>query len=128
MASGLEEHQACLRAVSTLGRERSRRARSGCELGEEGGKLVAEGTPLFEEPSVERDLLACPRCLDRMDGGLPRTEPHPLRFLAASAWSELLAAQLVSVRMVRAMVGEALPWAWEASEIIWLDEGIEALA
>jgi len=114
--------------VSALGRELARRARSCCELCREGGKLVVvEVEPVFEKPSVERALLACVRCVELMDGGLPRADPQTLRFLAESVWSELLPAQLVSVRMVRALAGQGVPWALEASETIWLDEGIEAL-
>ena len=128
MARGREEHHARRAAVSALGRELARRARSCCELCRDNGKLlVVEVAPTFDEPSVERAMLACARCRELLDGGLRRADPQTLRFLGETVWSDVLPAQLAAVRLVRSLAGAGIPWALEANEHIWLDEGIEAL-
>lgn len=128
MARGREAHQARLAAVSALGRVLSRRARSCCELCGESQKLhVTEVAPTFDEPDVERAILACERCRDIMDGGLRRADPQTLRFLSETVWSEVLPAKLVAVRLIRELADQGVPWALETSENLWLDEDTEAL-
>ena len=128
MARGREEHQARLAAVAALGRVLARRARSNCELCQEGGKLtVTEVEPVFDEPDVERAALFCARCRDLVDGGLKRADPQTLRFLSETVWSEVLPARLTAIRLLRSLAEEGVPWAAEANENLWLDEDTESL-
>jgi len=128
LARGLDVHNARKAAVSALGRDLSRRARSKCEVCGEGGRLtVLEVPPVEEDPSTDRAVLACDRCCGLPGGGMKRVDANTLRFLGESMWSEVLPAQLMSVRLVRALAETGVPWAQEAADGLWLDEEVEAL-
>ena len=128
MARGKDEYQARQAAVAALGRVLARRARSCCELCQEGGTLrVVEVEPVFDEPDVERAALFCERCRDLLDGGLKRADTQTLRFLSETVWSEVLSAKLTAVRLLRILAAEGVPWAAEANENLWLDEETESL-
>ena len=122
MARGREKHQAWQLAVSALGKNLSRRARSRCELCESSEKLkVVEvaGSPL-EEPDEDWAILVCAGCESLMDG----RPQGPVRFLEGSMWSELRPVQIAAVRALRTL--EA-PWAVAALEGLYLDPEVEAL-
>jgi len=128
MARGLDAHKARKAAVSALGRDLSRRARSRCEVCGEGGRLtVLEVPPTDEEPSMDRAVLACDRCKALSDGALAGADSNTLRFLGETVWSEVLPAQLVAVRLVRVLAENGVPWAQEAADGLWLDEDVESI-
>ena len=126
MAKGRDKHQARLQAIAGLGRTLSRRAKNHCELCGEGGSLkVIEVEPVFEEPEIERAIMACPSCEDAL--GKKGPNPDTMRFLETAIWSETLPAQLAAVRLTRTLASQGVQWAIDALDGLYLDEDTEAL-
>ena len=118
MVKGYEKNQARLQALSLLGKDLARRARSHCELcGTSGVRFkTREVEPVPEEPELAHCLLVCENCdleLDRRGG----FEPAYWRFLETSAWSEEPAVQVCAVRVLRALDE---PWAQDLLEQLYL--------
>lgn len=109
--------------LSMLGRTLCRRARSACELC--GASKVPlspwEITPLSEEPDPDRALLLCARCRKGAEGS--KLDPAEWRFMESAVWSELPAAQIQAVRIVRRL--ESAVWARELLEGLYLEPEIE---
>lgn len=128
MARGRERHQARVAAVAGLGRQLSRRARSGCELcGESTALSVIEIEPVDpEEPLPERAAMLCERCAALVGGTLPR-ETAALRFVEQSVWAEVLPVQLAAVRLCRALAADGVDWAITTLDGLYLDPDTEAL-
>ena len=126
MARGLEQHQARSQAVSLLGKDLARRARRRCELcdGREGPLRPWEVPPVPEEPALEHALLLCERCTAGAAG--EPVDPTACRFLETAVWSELPAAQVTAVRMLRRLAEEGAAWAGQTLESAYLDPEIEA--
>ena len=93
-------------AVTGLGKELSRRARSRCELCGQAGSLgVVEPAPAPLDPQEDRALLLCGRCagLLELKPGRPLPDEASLRFLTEAIWAENPLAVVVAVRLLRAV-------------------------
>ncbi len=125
MATKLERVMARREALSALGRNLARRARSNCELCEASGVRLdpLEVPPLPEEPELEHTVLICERCTAALDGGSMAAEEW--RVLETVMWSEVPAVQVCAVRLLRALAEET-PWAREALEGLYRDPEVEA--
>lgn len=133
MTRGFDQHQQRLQALSALGKDLARRARSKCELcgatgNTSGGALrPREIEPVPPDPDLDHCLLACQKCHQELDRkGAP--DGHHWRCLETSAWSELPAVQVTAVRTLRKMQDD---WAsalldqlylWPDAEK-WLEQG-----
>ena len=127
MSSKRERHQQRLADVNALGKVLTRRARSKCELCEEEGRLkVVEVPPVEEEPGVEAAILACPRCVDLVEGK-GRQSADELRFLENAVWADPTPVKVASVRMVRGLSDRGVHWATDLLDGLWLPDEIVSL-
>jgi protein PhnA len=104
MVKGYEKHQERLKALSMLGKDLARRARSKCELCEAAGvKLITfEAEPVPAAPDFDHCLLICESCQQQMN--LKGAPDHQYwRCLETAAWKELPVVQVTAVRLLRAM-------------------------
>ena len=125
MARGYQLNQDRIHALSRLGKDLTRRARSQCELcASSGEKLMAhEVPPAPMEPILEHCLFICQTCVDQIRNPA-RRDPDHWRCLNASVWSEVPAVQVTAVRLLRALKKEQ--WAGALLEQIYLEPDIEA--
>ena len=125
MAKGFQQNQERNQALSSLGKDLTRRARSQCELcASSGEKLVVhEVPPAPAEPSLESSMFICQICADQIRHPA-RRDPDHWRCLNTSAWSEVPAVQVTAVRLLRALESEQ--WAGALLEQIYLEPEIEA--
>ncbi|MEM9017733.1 MAG: phnA protein [Verrucomicrobiota bacterium] len=126
MARGWQANQERLEALKRLGKELARRARSKCELCEKGGLSLSifEVSPVPKEPEVDRCLMLCEACRSASENPEKIVAGENWRFLTESAWSELPAVQVVSVRLLKHLAGSQA-WAKGALEELFLDDEIE---
>ena len=112
-------------ALSSLGKELTRRSRAKCELcGQSGISLTAkEIPPVGEAPEVDKTLFLCKRCEEGVDGG--NLQPETWRFLEAAVWSQLPAAQVAAVRICRRLAGEDIAWATDTISNLYLEPEVE---
>lgn len=125
MAKGLERHRERLVAIGCLGKDLARRSKSTCELcGNAGVGLSAyEVEPIPVEPIVENCLFICEDCREQLAN--PRkTRAEHWRCLASTIWSDIPAAQVMSVRILSAFSKQE-PWAAGILAEAQVDEGIE---
>lgn len=132
MATRLDRHQARVDALNQLGRGLARRAHSKCELcgaGSDDGYGALrpfEVPPTLEEgPELDRCALLCERCAGVVGGGRPG-DGSTLRFLESAMWSELPAAQVCAVRLLRRLRDDGVAWAEAALDGLYLDPEVEA--
>lgn len=98
-----------------------RRANDRCELcGADAGLTVFPVPP--GEPEADRSVLVCARCDAELTGDKPLDALH-WRCLQQAAWSEVLAVQVLSWRLLTRL-GES--WATDLRDQIYLDD--DALA
>jgi protein PhnA len=110
MAKGQQKHQAYLDALSLLGKDLARRAKSKCELSEESGSLVTydlEGAD--SEPSLDHVLLVAPQVQQYLDGG--KFDAESVRYLENVVWSTEPAIRRAAIKLLERI--EA-PWAHDA--------------
>lgn len=124
---GYDKHQQRQEALNELGRALARRAKSRCELCQEGGvKLMAyEVPPAPADPELERTLLLCQPCLD----GLARPkqiEGQRWRFLETSIWSESVPVKVCSVVLLRALGQRGQQWALDCEQSAYLEPEAQA--
>ena len=102
------------------------RERSGdrCELCGSAAELAARLVPPGPA-SADRCVLVCATCRAQLDGEAELDANH-WYCLQAAAWSEVPAVQVVSVRTLRRLDGQA--WAQELFESLYLDEERQAWA
>lgn len=129
MAKGYDINQERVAALTSFGKELARRAKSRCELcGAAGVKLsIFEVPPVPKEPDVSRCLFLCDDCREQADSPKRFKGGEHWRFLTQALWSELPAAQVLAVRLLRRQA-DAQDWAREALEEAWLDPAIEEWA
>lgn len=128
MAKGLLKHQERQFALSMLGKNLARRARSKCELCEASGVPLAiyEVAPVPDEPDFDHCLMACETCREQLDNP-KRVQPDHWRCLTKSIWSEVPAVQVLSLRYLRRFA-EQHQWAADTLEIIFLSPEVEEWA
>ena len=128
MAKGREEHEAKLAHLNSFGRELARRSKSKCELCEAGGeKLVIFVVPPEPKlPDIDRCLLLCESCRDQAAEVKRFKAGEQWRVLARTAWSPVIMAQVLAVRLLRRQAASQA-WAREALDLLYLDDEIEAL-
>lgn len=128
MAKGLLKHQERQSALSLLGKNLARRARSKCELCEASGVSlkIYEIAPVPAEPDFEHCIMTCNICREQMDNP-KRIHPDHWRCLTKSIWSEVPAIQVVSLRYLR-QFAEEHQWAADTLEIAFLSPEVEEWA
>ena len=128
MAKGLLKHQERKSALSLLGKNLARRARSKCELCEASGVPLAiyEVAPIPAEPDFDHCLMACENCREQLENP-KRIQPDHWRCLTKSIWSEVPAVQVLSLRHLRKFA-EQHQWAADTLEIAFLTPEVEEWA
>ncbi len=128
MAKGLLKHQERQEALSLLGKDLARRARSKCEICESSGVSLSiyEIAPVPSEPEYDSCLMICETCKTQLENP-KRLEPNHWRCLTKSVWSEVPAVQVVSLRQLRKL-SQKQPWALEALEYAYPEPEIERWA
>lgn len=111
MAKGKQQHQDYLDALSLLGKDLARRARSKCELSGEPGSLHTidmEGSDV--DPSLEHVVLVSATVKDHIDGK-NLGQRGPLRYLDEAVWNPEPAVRRAAC-LILAQIDA--PWAQEA--------------
>lgn len=127
MAKGKEQHQQRQAAVSLLGRDLARRAKSRCELCRAQTSLSAtELAPLPEEPELDSALLLCSSCVPLAQ--MPpkvictpvETSLQRFSFLNEAVWSEVAPVQIAAVRSLRILGKSGASWARDLEDSLYL--------
>ena len=111
MAKGKQKHQNYLDALSLLGKDLARRARSKCELSGEPGSLHTidlEGSDT--EPSLDHVVLVSETVKTHLEGR-HLDERGPLRYLEEAVWNPEPAVRRAACRILEQIDA---PWAQEA--------------
>lgn len=124
MAKGYDTNQARVQALSLLGKDLARRAKSKCELsGEAGVSLkIYEVEPAPKSPDLAKCLFVSESALEQLQ------RPKSLiadqwRGLGELIWSELPAQQVMAHRIL-SHIGKSQPWAQAILDEAYLDEEI----
>lgn len=128
MAKGLLKHQERQSALSLLGKNLARRARSKCELCEASGVPLAiyEVAPVPAEPDFDHCLMTCETCREQLEKP-KRIQSDHWRCLTKSIWSDVPAIQVLSLRYLR-QFAEQHQWAADTLEIAYLTPEVEEWA
>ncbi len=128
MAKGLLKHQERQDALSLLGKDLARRAKSKCEICEASGVplFIYEVAPVPSEPDYDHCLMLCETCKTQLENP-KRVDPNHWRCLTKSIWSQLPVVQVVSLRQLRKLSAKQ-DWAIEALEHAYLEPEIEQWA
>ena len=129
MAKGFEENRIRVAELTSFGKGLARRARSKCELCENGSVplQVFEVPPVEKFPRVERCAFLCENCVRQM-GDRRRFEiGEHWRCLAQTVWSEIPSVQVLAVRGLRRLA-DSEAWARSTLEDVFLDPDVEAWA
>ena len=128
MAKGLLKHQERQSALSLLGKNLARRARSKCELCEASGVplKIYEVPPIPSEPDFEHCLMTCDNCREQLDNP-KRMHPDHWRCLTKTIWSDVPVIQALSLRLLRKLA-EQYQWAADTLEIAYLTPEVEEWA
>ena len=112
MAKGRQQHQDYLDALSLLGKDLARRARSKCELSGVSGSLKAFD---LEDSSVDPDLdhvvLVCDEVHTLLGANKVDRPRDTLRYLEEAVWNTEVAVRRAAVRILEKLDE---PWAREA--------------
>jgi len=129
MAKGYDDNRARLVALSLLGKDLARRAKSKCELsGQSGVPLKTyEVEPVPSEPDVNKCLLVSENVLEQIQR--PRSIVGSVwrGILAKLIWSEFPAQQVMAHRLL-SHIAQKEAWAQEVLDEVFLDEEIVAWA
>lgn len=125
MSKGFEKYQERISKLNFLGKDLARRAKSKCELCRTSGVPLRsyELEPLPTDPDIDNTLLLCETCLKWISKPNKSNLDH-WRILNETVWSEIPAAQVMAVRILR-HIGKDLPWANEYLENVFLEPEIE---
>ena len=128
MAKGLQKHQERQSALSLLGKDLARRARSKCELCEASGVplTIYEVDPIPSEPDFEHCVMACDTCREQL-ANPKRVQPDHWRCLTKAIWSEVPAVQVLALRYLRQLEDQH-QWAADTLEIAYLSPEVEEWA
>jgi len=107
-----------------LGKELTRRSRASCELCTQSGVPLSifEVPPEPKEPALDQIFHLCETCTSQLEKP-KRIEPNHWRILSETIWSEVPAAQVMAVRILRFLAKE--PWVQEILESAYLEEELE---
>lgn len=122
MAKGYDSNQERLQALSLLGKDLARRAKSKCELsGESGVSLKTyEIEPIPKQPDFEKCLLVSEDVLDQLQR--PKSlKAEQWRSLGELIWSELSAQQMMAHRILT-HIAKTKPWAQNILDEAYLDD------
>ncbi|MCP4130065.1 MAG: phnA protein [bacterium] len=125
MAKGYDQHKNRMEAISSLGKDLTRRSGSRCEL------CSASGVPLkaFEvppepaEPELNSCVFICENCTEQIENPKKFDQNH-WRGLNSVMWSEITAVQVMTVRLLQ-KIAQDESWAGELLEELYLDPEIE---
>ena len=122
MGKGYEENQERQQAVSMLGKDLARRAKSKCELtGKSGVPLsIYEIPKVPKEPDINRCLMICDAAREQIENP-KKMLADDWRHLAESAWSDLPSLQVMSVRILQHLSQEHA-WAQAIIDDLYLDD------
>ena len=125
MAKGRDKYQARLETLNWFGRKLARRSGSACELcAATGVKLAAwEVAPIPDEPDIDKCIFICDTCRTQLENP-KRIDPHHWMCLYTSAWSEIPAVQVVSVRMLRSLTAES--WTSDLLDQLYMPDEVQA--
>lgn len=127
MAKGYDTNQERKQALSLLGKDLARRAKSKCELTLVSGVplVTYEIPPVPNDPEFERCLLVSEGVLAQL--GKPATmRADEWRHLSELIWSDIPAVQAMALRILRHFAPE--PWAQNLIDEAFLDPEVETLA
>ena len=129
MAKGFQEHQDRLNALSLLGKDLARRAKSKCEVCEEAGVSLKtyEVPPAPKEPELGRCVFVCAKCEEALGNEKLSLVPNEWRALESTIWSEVPAVQVCVVRLLRRLA-EKEAWAAETIDNAILEPEAEEWA
>ena len=128
MAKGLLKHHERQSALSLLGKNLARRARSKCELCDASGVplKIYEVPPVPSEPDFEHCIMTCDNCREQLENP-KRMQPDHWRCLTKTIWSEVPAVQALSLRHLKKLA-EQHQWAADTLEIAYLTPEVEEWA
>ncbi|SEP98135.1 phosphonoacetate hydrolase [Hyunsoonleella jejuensis] len=101
------------------------RSNTTCELCASKSNLSLYTIPPSLNENVENTILACKTCMDQINGDA-EMEPNHWRCLNDSMWSEHVAVQVMSWRMLQRLRSEG--WPKDLLDMMYLDEDALALA
>lgn len=119
--SGHDKHKARVAALERLGRPLARRSRATCEIfGVSGVGLRAwEVPPVPADPDLDRTLFLCDACIHGLEAAQVQ-DLEPWRVLETSMWSEVPAAKVLSVWMLRRLSAQGVQWATPLLDMAYL--------
>ena len=125
MAKGYDDNQARLEALSLLGKDLARRAKSKCELsGESGVPLkIYEVAPAPSAPDIDKCLLVSESVLGQIQRPQAIAGSAWRGILAGLIWSEFPAQQVMAHRLLN-HIAKKEAWAKEVLDDAFLDEEI----
>lgn len=101
------------------------RSNNSCELCKHSNDLKPYTIPPSLNESVDNSLLVCAACLDQIEGASDMDANH-WRCLNDSMWSEFVAVQIMSWRMLQRLRNEG--WPKDLIDMMYLDDEALALA
>lgn len=128
MGKGYEENQARLSALSLLGKDLARRAKSTCELSLNSGVplRIYEVSPVSKTPELDRCLMLSDEVIAALEKP-SLLKADEWRHLGELIWTELPIQQLMVVRFLQ-YLGKTTPWCQQTIEEAYLDDEVIAAA
>ena len=125
MAKGYDSNQERLRALSLLGKDLARRAKSKCEVCQASGVplRIHEVAPVPKEPDPDHVIMVCAACEEALDDTATPLEPNRWRVLTETLWSDAPAVRVSVVRLLQRLAKNT-DWARETLDEAYLEEGI----
>jgi protein PhnA len=127
MAKGYDTNQERKQALSLLGKDLARRAKSKCELTQASGVplVTYELPPVPNDPEFERCLLVSEDVLAQLNKP-SKLRADEWRHLSELIWSDIPTVQAMALRLLRHFAPE--PWAQNLIDEAYLDPEVETLA
>ena len=125
MAKGYDSHQERVRALSLLGKDLARRAKSKCEVCQASGVSlqIHEVAPAPKEPDADKVIMVCAGCDTALTETTQALDPKRWRILTETLWNDAPAVQVSVVRLLQRLAREA-DWARETLDEAYLEEDI----
>lgn len=122
MSKGAEKHQARQSELNDFGKDLARRSKSHCELCDAHGVklLIHEVPPIPKQPEFNSCIFICESCKEQIDK--PKTtDVNYWHCLHTSIWSEIPAAQVMSVLMAN-RISDKASFAEELLDQVYLEQ------